>query len=246
MMGLPRALIGAFAMALTAAVAGPSLGQGMVYDGPGPIPQRVELAMAFSALRAAPPAFSADCRSKRIAGDAFRRPLNGLRAAVRAKQNVKVLAIGSSSTAGVGASRPTATYIAKLEAGLEGALTGLDFDVVGRGLSGEMAEGQSGRMQQTVEEVRPDLVVWQVGTNDAIRHVDIDSFKACLRRTLSWLRENKIDVVLVDPQYGDVLTKDAYYETVVEAVAQIARESRVLLVDRFQAMRDLEIGRAHV
>ena len=198
-----------------------------------------QTALLHGALPAAPPALSADCRSKRLAGDTFRRPLRGLSRAVRSQATVKVLAIGSSSTAGVGASRPSATYVARLETGLEGAVKGLDFDVVGRGLSGEVAEGQSARMKQTVDEVRPDLVVWQVGTNDAIRHVDLESFKACLRRTLAWLRENRIDVVLVDPQYGDKLTRDVYYEEVVVAIAQVARETRVLLVDRFHSMREL-------
>ena len=45
--------------------------------------------------------------------------------------------------------------------------------------------------------------------------------------------------VAVDPQYGDALTKDEHYERVVAAVAEVAREARVLLVDRFEAMREL-------
>jgi acyl-CoA thioesterase I len=102
-----------------------------------------------------------------------------------------------------------------------------------------MAEGQSARMKQTVEETKPDLVLWQVGTNDALRHVDLGAFKTCLRRTLAWLADNKFDVMLVDPQYSDHLTKDAYYEQVVAAIGEIAAEQKVLLVDRFAAMRQL-------
>jgi lysophospholipase L1-like esterase len=186
-----------------------------------------------------PPSLSKECRSKRIAGDLFRRPLRALRRAIRQGRHVKVLAIGSSSTAGVGASSPSATYVAKLERTLEGTFKGLDFEVIGRGRSGEEAEGAADRMKREVDETRPDLVVWQVGTNDALRHVDLDRFKQCLRTTLGWLRAQKIDVLLVDPQYGDALTKDEYYERVVAAVAEVAREARVLLVDRFEAMREL-------
>jgi lysophospholipase L1-like esterase len=95
-------------------------------------------------------------------------------------------------------------------------------------------------MKQEVGETKPDLVVWQLGTNDALRHVSLDSFKTCVKTTLSWLADNKIDVVLIDPQYGDALTKDEYYEKMVAAVAEVARDARVLLVDRFQAMRELQ------
>jgi lysophospholipase L1-like esterase len=191
-------------------------------------------------LPVAPPRLSPDCRTKRMAGELFRTPLRRLRKAMRTKSHVKVLAIGSSSTVGVGASAPTATYVARLEPSLEGARKGLDFDVVGRGKSGEVAQGAADRMKKEVEETKPDLLVWQVGTNDAIRHVSLDSFKTCLRTTLAWLADNKIDVVLVDPQYGEALAKDAYYEMVVEAVAEVAREQRVLLVDRFEAMREAQ------
>jgi lysophospholipase L1-like esterase len=187
----------------------------------------------------APPALSRDCHSKRVAGDLFRRPLRALRRAVREGRQVKVLAIGSSSTEGVGASSASATYVAKLERTLEGTFKGLDFEVIGRGRAGEEAQGAADRMKREVEETRPDLVVWQVGTNDALRHVGLDRFKQCLKTTLAWLREQRIDVLLVDPQYGDALTRDAYYEKVVAAVAEVARESRVLLVDRFEAMREL-------
>jgi lysophospholipase L1-like esterase len=187
----------------------------------------------------APPALSPDCKTKRTVGDLFKRPLRALSRAVRTQRTVRVLAIGSSSTVGIGASSNSATYVAKLEQTLEGAFKGLDFDVIGRGMSGEVAQGAADRMKKEVADTKPDLVVWQVGTNDALRHVSMDRFKECLRSTLAWLRENRIDVVLIDPQYGDTLAKDEYYEEVVAAIAEVAREARVLLVDRFEAMREL-------
>lgn len=190
-----------------------------------------------------PPQLSNDCRTLKVAGDQFRRPLRGLRRAIREHRDPRVLAIGSSSTVGVGASRPQNAYIAKLESTLEGAFRGVDFAVIGKGMSGEVAEGQSARMKDTVAEVKPDLVLWQVGTNDAIRHVDLNGFKDCLRRTLAWLRDNNFDVVLVDPQYSAELAKDAFYWETVAAVADVAREMRVLLVDRFDAMRELSAKR---
>ncbi|HEU0159418.1 MAG TPA: GDSL-type esterase/lipase family protein [Hyphomicrobiaceae bacterium] len=200
-------------------------------------------AMAQPSFPTAPPVLSPECRSRRIVGEMFRRPLKALSRAVRANNTVKVLAIGSSSTVGVGASSPAASYVANLETTLEGSFTGMNFDVVGRGMSGEVAQGAADRMKREVEETKPDLVVWQVGTNDAIRHVSIDSFKACLKKALAWLAENRIDVVLIDPQYGAALTKDEYYEQVVAAIAEVAREQRVLLVDRFEAMRELQKDR---
>jgi acyl-CoA thioesterase-1 len=200
-------------------------------------------AVGLPSFPSTPPLLSPECRSKRIVGEMFRRPLKALSRAVRTNKTVKLLAIGSSSTVGVGASSPAATYVANLETTLEGSFKGMNFDVVARGMSGEVAQGAADRMKREVEETKPDLVVWQVGTNDAIRHVSIDSFKTCLKKALAWLAENRIDVVLIDPQYGAALTKDEYYEQVVAAIAEVAREARVLLVDRFEAMRELQKDR---
>jgi lysophospholipase L1-like esterase len=61
-----------------------------------------------------------------------------------------------------------------------------------------------------------------------------------LRCKLAWLAEEKLDVVLVDPQYGEALASDTYYEQIVGAIADVAREARVLLVARFEAMRELQ------
>jgi acyl-CoA thioesterase I len=209
--------------------------------------QAQELALAPAAaarhaitLPSAPPVMSPECLSKRVGSELARRPLRALSRAVRSKASVRVLAIGSSSTVGVGASSPSATYVARLETSLEGSIKGMDFDVIGRGLSGEVAQGAADRMKREVEETNPDVVVWQVGTNDALRHVEVDRFKMCLRTTLSWLAERKIDVVLVNPQFGEKLTTDSRYEEMVQAVSDVAREAHVLLVDRFQAMRDLQ------
>ena len=194
-------------------------------------------------LPSSPPKLSPDCGYKRIPGERFRRPLRSFSRAVRTNRSAKVLAIGSSSTEGIGASSQATAYVAQLETTLEGVVKGLDIKMKARGLGGEEAEGAATRMKREVELDRPDLVVWQVGTNDARVGVDVDSFKQCLRTTLAWLKQQKIDAVLVDPQYGQDLAKDEHYERVVTAVADVAREARVLLVDRFEAMREVALQR---
>jgi acyl-CoA thioesterase I len=194
--------------------------------------------VAAPKLESAPAATAEPTPAKTAARLGLQLPRLGR--ALRETGTAKVLAIGSSSTAGVGASSPSRTYTARLEADLETALTGTDFDIIGHGMSGEVAQGAADRMKREVEEVKPELVVWQVGTNDALRHVAIDSFKNCLKKTLAWLKEQQIDVILINPQYGDQLIKDGYYQEVVNAVAEVARDAEVLLVDRFQFMRKLQ------
>jgi acyl-CoA thioesterase-1 len=169
--------------------------------------------------------------------------LRGVKRALREQRAIKVLAIGSSSTAGVGASSPMATYPARLEGELEKLFPNIEVDVVNRGMAGEIAAGAARRMKDAVADVEPDLVVWQVGTNDAIARVDVDTFAASLIETVEWLKGHKIDVVLVDPQYTASLAKDDYYATMVKTIEEVARKARVPLVRRYEAMRFMA-GRA--
>ena len=127
-----------------------------------------------------------------------------------------------------------------LKVSLQRTLRGFGVEVIGRGVSGELAQGAADRMKSEVERSKPDLVVWQVGTNDALRHVSIGTFKLCLTKTITWLKGMNIDVVLVNPQFGNVLTRDDHYGKTVAAVAEVASEAAVPLIDRYQSMRDLQ------
>jgi acyl-CoA thioesterase I len=166
--------------------------------------------------------------------------LRGVKAALKDHRAIRVLAIGSSSTAGIGASSPMASYPARLEGELAKLFSDdIEIEVINRGMSGEIASGAADRMRSTVAEVDPDLVIWQVGTNDALARVEVERFSSSLDETVTWLKSHNIDVVLVDPQYTASLARNEYYGQIVKAIEQVARKDRVPLVRRFEAMRYL-------
>lgn len=149
------------------------------------------------------------------------------------------MAIGSSSIVGIGASKPAATFTEQLEADLEKAFKGTDFDIIGRGMSGEVAAATAERLRAEALQVKPDLIVWQVGTNDGVTKVDREKFDALLTTTLRWLASYRFDVVLIDPQHVSKFDKDEHYRSIVRAITDIARREKVPLVHRYDAMEDL-------
>src|SRR4051794_30315086 len=78
---------------------------------------------------------------------------------------IKVVAIGSSSTAGAGASAPAGSYPSRLEAELGRHFPGHQLTVVNRGVNGEEAPDMVARFEKSVIAEAPHLVLWQVGTN---------------------------------------------------------------------------------
>ncbi|GJD96573.1 hypothetical protein OCOJLMKI_3796 [Methylobacterium iners] len=161
--------------------------------------------------------------------------LKAVKTALKEKRPVRVLAIGPTS-AGTGAS---ATYPVKLETALERSLPEVDIEVDSRGLQGEIASGAAERLRGMVAEIEPDLVVWQVGTHDALARVEVEAFGSALDDAVKWIKSHDIDVVLVNPVYTASMADDAYYTSIVQKVQEVAGREGVPLVQRYEAMRYL-------
>ena len=151
----------------------------------------VALCMALPGV----PALAASCPSQAqpaIASasfaDALRRP-----------GGARIVAFGSSSTAGSGASDPSHAYPALLEARLRAAL-GPHVTVLNRGRGGEDAHNMIERITRDAIAERPELVIWQVGANASMRRMDPDQFARFVRQGVGMLRQAGIDVVLMDNQ----------------------------------------------
>ncbi len=164
-------------------------------------------------------------------------PLPNVAEALKNGHVVKILAIGSSSTLGVGASSGIQSYPAQLTLILESALKGVDVDILNRGVSGEIAETTAARIRSEVALAKPDLVLWQLGTNDALARVPIDQLQQTISSTVQWLKDNKIDVVLVGMQYTPRFAKDQNYFVVRDLLFKIAAEENILYIRRYDAMQ---------
>ncbi len=172
--------------------------------------------------------------------------LPNLAAALQKQEKVRILAIGSSSTLGGGASSKSMSYPAQLETILEHALKGADVVMVNRGVAGEIAETTAERIRNEVALRKPDLVLWQLGTNDALARIPLAEFEDTVRSTIRWLKDNQIDVVLVGVQYTTRLVRDPSYLAIRDSLQKIAAEEKILYVRRYDAMRFIAQRRANL
>jgi acyl-CoA thioesterase I len=147
-----------------------------------------------------------------------------------------ILAIGSSSTEGVGATSPANAYPAKLEEELE-RRTGVDFDVKNAGVGGELAAKTLERLKSALKSRWARLVIWQVGTNDAIDGVDEALFRATVESGVAAARAAGVPLVLVDPQFTLKSPDPARYERYVEIVDTIGAKDRVPVLSRYAMMK---------
>jgi acyl-CoA thioesterase-1 len=160
-------------------------------------------------------------------------------AATRIEQHqpLTIVAVGSSSTQGVGASAPALNYPSRLEAELKERFPGHEIRVINRGKGGEDVREELARLESEVISEHPDLVIWQLGTNAVLRRDDLAADGELLRRGVELLERSGADIVLMDPQYAPRVLGRPGLGEMVRLIADIAKEARVGLFRRFEIMR---------
>ena len=181
---------------------------------------------------AAPP-FSKSCQ-RGASADADQSPLPNVTVALAQRKTLRILAFGAApgrvSARGGG-------YTALIETMLEHALKGVDVVMINRGVSGELAAGAAIRMKNEVALEEPDLVLWQVGTNDALADVATDEFAATVKDQIDWLKAHKVDVVLVGLQFAKEMVRDPHYVDIRETLRRVAAQENVIVIRFFEAMQ---------
>jgi acyl-CoA thioesterase-1 len=130
------------------------------------------------------------------------------------------------------------SYPSRLEQELADRFPGVDIRVINHGVGGQDVGEELIRLDRDVIAEYPDLVIWQVGTNAALRRDDVSADEKLIRRGVAVMKEHGIDVVLMDLQYAPrVLDRRASAE-MERLIAEIAQATHVGLFRRFEIMRE--------
>jgi hypothetical protein len=172
---------------------------------------------------------------------------------LRQGRRIKVVAIGSSSTAG----EPTGPdwqvkivpYPARLELRLRKRYPGRLIDVMNRGIGGQEAPEELSRFESDVIGEEPALTIWQVGTN-AVYHqcsYNPDDVAAAIATGLDWLKNMSRDVIVMDLQYTPIMVQDKKgnpdpekekaTEHMGSLIAAAARDAGINLFPRYALMK---------
>jgi lysophospholipase L1-like esterase len=181
---------------------------------------------------AAPPRCSAPAELARLG-----QPLTHTARLLAAGAPIKIVAIGSSSTAGAGASSPAASYPNRLAVELAQRFPAVEFTVLNRGVNGEEAGEMLARFDAAVIAEKPDLVLWQVGTNGVLRDQPLPPAASLIEEGVGRLKATGADVILIDPQFAPKVIAKTGTEGMVGLIATAAKRYGVNLFQRFAVMR---------
>ena len=128
-------------------------------------------------------------------------------------------------------------YPARLENELKRRLPGREVSTAVLSLPGEAAPAMVGPLTQAVEDQRPALVVWQTGTVDAMRSLDLESFGSALQSGIAEVQLRGADIVIMDMQYSMHTAQLIDFAPYVSYMSWLAQSSDVFHFPRYDIMR---------
>ena len=160
-------------------------------------------------------------------------------ARLKSGEPLKIVAIGSSSTVGLWVLRSAATYPEVMRRELSRLRSNATIKVINSGRIGDTIPNNIARFERDVFVHTPDLVIWQLGTNDVAWGGRPDQgLKRSVVEGVKALKTLSADVVLMDLQYAPQVLASAGYSTMEGIIADVAKQERVGLFSRFALMRN--------
>lgn len=151
-------------------------------------------------------------------------------------RELRIVAFGSSSTAGTGATSPAKSYPSQLENALREHLPDARIVVLNRGIGGEDAREMLARLERSVLAEHPDLVLWQVGTNAIMDDESLLKEASLVRAGFSRLKAAGTDVIFVDPQFAPKVIRKPHAVAMIRLLQTVARRENVGIFRRFAIM----------
>lgn len=157
---------------------------------------------------------------------------------LRSGTPLKVVVVGSSSTVGLWVLNSAGTYPEVMRRELARLRPNTNIEVVNSGRVGDTIPDNIARFDRDVFSYKPELVIWQLGTNDIAWGGRADGIKDVVIGGVRALKASGADVILMDLQYAPVVLASSRHSTMQTIIADVARQERIGLFPRFALMQN--------
>ena len=164
--------------------------------------------------------------------------LDKVATAIKDNKKLDVLVVGSGSSSIASADGATVAYPARLEAYLRERLPNVAVTVTTNLQPKRSAEEVAEALPAIVSERKPDLVIWQTGTVDAIRAIHPDDFRNAVDEGIAAVKHAGADAVLMNLQYSPRIETMLPTTPYLDNIRAVAQQQDVPLFDRYSIMQN--------
>jgi acyl-CoA thioesterase-1 len=168
----------------------------------------------------------------------FLPSLPAARKALQESGALTIVALGSSTTEGSGASAGEKSYPAVLQEELKRRFPSATIKVINKGIGGQSAYDMLLRMEPDVIEQKPSIVIWQTVVNDAIRDIGEDKVAKILRKGIRKTQAAGIDMIMMDLQWLPREERYPHYDDYRAVLARTTQEYGVSVFPRYAMMKN--------
>ena len=132
---------------------------------------------------------------------------------------------------------------ARLHEELSKRLPAARFEFADDAPQSALAQTDFDNIRGAVGRAEPDLLIWQVGSPDALASADPEEFGQTLKEASDWLKARNIDFIIIDPPFVPRVRHEMLYWRIVGKIREVSDRSGINLIHRYAAMQYLEFER---
>jgi hypothetical protein len=163
--------------------------------------------------------------------------LERVNAAVSKDKKLRIVVLGGTSSTLPGPNGDQFAYPARLDAVLKQRLPGVDVSVATVTKPRQTASETTDSIENLALDQKPNLVVWQSGTYDALHGTDLEDFRSSIADGVEKIQNSGADVVLLNMQYSPRTESVVAVGPYADGIRWVAREREVPVFDRLAIMR---------
>src|SRR5262245_56018530 len=168
---------------------------------------------------------------------AFEPPLTKTAKALASGQEVVIAALGGASTVGLAAGGPNLAWPARMSSVLAAKFPSAHNKVINLAVARQTAKAAAERFSRDVFPLKPTLVIWETGTMEAVRGIDVDEFRETVQAGINELRAAGTEVVLMNMQFSRETDAMIQFGPYLTAIRELAEANDVPLFRRRGIMR---------